>query len=151
LHFGGAAHPYDWKASGEGPHDSIYMSDTNPKSAASLPGVRLQVPIHFVKSSHFRVVYASGVWYGGDSQQNLHLTFFNERPPIPKKLVFNLSEQGMIVSEDAAQRESKEGIVREIEIDVVLSVQAAVEFHKTLGENLKAIQSIHKNETTASK
>jgi len=128
------------------------MSDKNPKSTASTLGVPLQMQIHFVKSSQFRVIHANGVWYGGDSQQNLHLTFFNERAPIPKKLVFNLNEQGMVVSEDATQRDSKEGIVREMEIDVVFSLQAAVEFHKTLGENLKAIQqSIPKNETPASK
>ncbi len=112
------------------------MSDTNVKSAASVRAI----PIHFVKSSQFRVIHASGVWYGGDSQQNLHLTFFNERGPIPKKLVLNLNEQGIVVSEDTAQRESKEGIVRELEVDVILSLQAALELYKTLGENIKALQ-----------
>jgi len=129
------------------------MSDTNPKIAASAPGVRFQMPIHFVKSSQFRVVHASGVWYSGDAQQNLHMTFFNERAPIPKKLVLNVNEQGVIMSEDMAQRESKEGVVREMEIDVIFSLQAALEFYKTLGENLKVIQAntIVKHETTASK
>jgi hypothetical protein len=125
------------------------MSDTKPKSAATAPGV--QMPIHFVKSSQFRVVHASGVWYSGDAQQNLHMTFFNERFPIPKKLVFNLNGQGVIISEDMAQRESKEGIVREMEIDVIFSLPAALEFYKTLGENLKMIQATAtQHETTAS-
>ena len=129
------------------------MSDTTPKSAAGAPGVRLQLPIHFVKSSQFRVVHASGVWYTGDAQQNLHMTFFNERAPIPKKVVLNVNEKGMIVSEDMSQRESKEGVIREMEIDVIFSLQAALEFYKTLGENLKVIQanSIAQHETTASK
>ncbi len=81
------------------------------------------------------------------------MTFFNERAPIPKKLVLNVNEQGVIMSEDMAQRESKEGVVREMEIDVIFSLQAALEFYKTLGENLKVIQAntIVKHETTASK
>ena len=81
------------------------------------------------------------------------MTFFNERAPIPKKVVLNVNEQGMIVSEDLTQRESKDGVIREMEIDVIFSLQAALEFHKTLGENLKVIQanSIVQHEPTASK
>ncbi len=53
------------------------------------------------------------------------------------------------MSEDMTQRESKEGVVREMEIDVIFSLQAALEFHKTLGENLNVIQAtnIVKHET----
>ena len=102
----------------------------------------IQMPVHFIKSPSFRVVHASGVWYGGDSQQNLHLTFFNERTPIPKKLVLNLDEQGMVVGEDLSKRDSKEGVIREVEVDIILSIPSAVEFYRTLGENLKVVKAI---------
>lgn len=121
------------------------MNNTNQKSdphAASAPTAKFQLPIHFIKSSNFRVIHASGVWYGGDSQQNLHLTFFNERNPIPKTLVVNIDEQGVVLGEDSSKRESKTGVVREMEVDVILSFPAAMELHKTLGENLKAIQEL---------
>lgn len=121
------------------------MSDTNQKSDPPTTGtttVKFQLPIHFIKSSHFRVIHASGVWYGGDAQQNLHLTFFNERNPIPKLLVVDLNKEGEILGEDLSKRESKQGIIREMEVDVILSLPAALELHKTLGENLKAIQEV---------
>ena len=121
------------------------MNNANQKSephAAGAPTAKLQLPIHFIKGSNFRVIHASGVWYGGDSQQNLHLTFFNERNPIPKTLVVNLNEQGAVLGEDISKRESKMGVIREMEVDVILSLPAAMELHKTLGENLKAIQDI---------
>jgi hypothetical protein len=102
----------------------------------------IQMPIHFIKSSQFRVIHASGVWYGGDAQQNLHLSFFNERSPIPKKVVLNLNEQGIVLSEDESKRDMKEGFIREVEVDVILSIPGAVEFYKTLGENLKALKAI---------
>jgi hypothetical protein len=112
-------------------------------AGAALPSPRtIPFPIHFIKSSCFRVVHASGAWYGGDSQKNLHLTFFNERTPIPKKTVLNLNEQGVVVGEDLSQRVLKEGVIRELEVDVVLSIPAAVEFYKTLGENLKSLKAI---------
>ena len=130
------------------------MSDTTPKSAQagqSVPEVQIQLPIHFIKSTQFRVIHANGVWFGGDMQQNLHLTFFNERNPIPRKLILNVNSKGIILGEDIIKRDTKEGVVREMEIDVVLSLQAAMELHKSLGENLKAFQKMksgkHKNES----
>jgi hypothetical protein len=101
-----------------------------------------QLTFHFVKSSGFRVIHATGVWYGGDPQQNLRLTFYNERNPLPDKIVVNLSEQGFIVNEDESKREIKDGFVREMEVDIVLSLAAAVDFYKSFGENLKAIKAI---------
>jgi hypothetical protein len=122
------------------------LGEAAPKDAPAdlaLSSTRtIPFPIHFIKSSCFRVVHASGAWYGGDSQKNLHLTFFNERTPIPKKVVVNLNEQGMVVGEDLSERITKEGAVREMEVDIVFSIPSAVEFYKTLGENLKALKAI---------
>lgn len=122
------------------------MSDLPKKEPAAANDVptRLQMPVHFIKSSCFRVVHANGVWYGGDNQSNLHLTFFNERNPIPKKVVVNVDERGAVIGEEVSQRISKQGIVREMEVDVVLSLQVAQELYMTLGENLKAFQSVAK-------
>src|SRR5580658_8297143 len=75
-------------------------------SLAASPTTPLK--IHFVKSSCFRVVHASGVWYCGDGQQNLHLMVYNERTAAPDMVVVNLNENGMVVGEDLSQRESKE-------------------------------------------
>lgn len=118
-----------------------FLKDTPANSSAMLRAT-IPMEIHFVKSSHFRVIHANGVWYGGDSQGNLHLTVFNERTAIPKKVVVNLNEQGLVISEDSSRRESKEGVVREMEADIVFSVPAAVEFYRTLGENLKNLKAI---------
>jgi hypothetical protein len=109
---------------------------------APSPPRTIQLPIHFIKSSHFRVIHASGVWYGADAQQNIHLSFFNERSPIPKKVVINLNEQGGVLGEDESKREIKEGFIREVEVDVIFSVASAVDFYRTLGENLKALKAI---------
>ena len=118
------------------------MTDSNSESPPI--GVQ-QLPVHFIKSTCFRVIHANGVWYGGDGQGNLHMTFFNERNPIPKTLVLNVDQNGTVVGE--TQRESKIGIVREMEVDIVLSFTVALEIYRTLGENLKSIQENIKNQT----
>jgi hypothetical protein len=117
--------------------DATQKPHTVPPAATKL---NVQLPVHFIKSTCFRVVHANGVWYGGDNQGNLHLTFFNERNAIPKLVVVNLDERGAVVSEDETKRESKKGMVREMEVDIVMSIQAAADLYQTLGENLKAIQ-----------
>jgi hypothetical protein len=123
------------------------MSDTTPKNQpnAKATGAKFQLPIHFIKSTNFRVVHANGVWYGGDNQGNLHMTFFNERSPLPKMVVVNLDETGHVVGEDESKREARPGVVREMEVDVVLSIQVATELYQTLGANLKSIQEALKN------
>jgi hypothetical protein len=119
-------------------------------TATTTPTVKFQLPVHFIKGTCFRVVHANGVWYGGDNQGNVHMTFFNERSPIPKMMVINLDGSGHVIGEDESKRETKNGIVREMEVDIVLSLQVAMELHQTLGENLKSIQAALK-QTVAEK
>lgn len=122
-------------------------TSTSLKLESQKRPIAQKLEIHFLKSDYFRVIHASGVWYGGDAQKNLHLTFFNERNPIPKKIVINLNDQGHVMGEDESQRDTKVGVIREMEVDVILSFQAAVEFHRTLGENLQAIEKATKDKT----
>jgi hypothetical protein len=122
------------------------MGETTLKDAPALTGAlpkhTTPLTFHFIKSSDFRVIHASGVWYGADPQQNLRLTFYNERQPLPDKVVININEQGLMVNEDESKREIRDGIVREMEVDIVLSMAAAVDFYKSFGENLKAMKAI---------
>jgi hypothetical protein len=109
------------------------MSNETPK----LQDIPNEIPIHFVKAAGFRVAHANGAWFGNDPQANLHLTFYNERSALPKTITVRLDEKGLFLGEDESKRESKTGIVREMEIDIVMSVEAATAFHEMLGNNLK--------------
>ena len=121
------------------------QDQVNALRAESASNLNRQVQIHFVKSSFFRVVHASGAWFSGDAQQQLHLTFFNERAPIPKTIIVNLNERGEGIGEDEAKRDSKAGAIREMEVDVVMSLEALENFYSILGQNLKILKQ---NKTT---
>jgi hypothetical protein len=110
------------------------MSD---KQQVATPAIPSEIAVHFVKSSAFRVAQANGVWFGTDPQGNLHLTFYSERSPIPKKMVLKLDENGLPIGEDESQRDAKTGVLREMEVDIVMSVPAATAFYEMFGQNLK--------------
>jgi hypothetical protein len=102
------------------------------------PALR-EMEFHFIKSTDFRVIHATGVWFGGDGQKNIHFTFYNERTPIPTKIVMLLDEKGHLVREEESKRESKAGMVRQMETDVVLSFENALSLYKGLEVNLRAV------------
>ena len=113
------------------------MSDAQQKALPT--EIPSELPIHFIKGNHFRVVHASGVWFGADPQGNVHLTFYNERTAIPQKIIIKIDQAtGLFTGEDESKRESKEGIVREMEVDIILSPIVAQGIFKKLQENITA-------------
>ena len=123
------------------------MSDLEPKSTSPASEMSTltdtsEMLFNFIKSLNFRAVHASGAWFGGDAEGNIHLTFFNERTPIPQEVVLVLNKKGEVVGENESKRKSREGMIREMEVDVILSVQAASHLHRLLGQNLENFKEL---------
>lgn len=116
-----------------------FMNEEKSQSSAKSA---IELPVHFIKSNFFRVVHSGGAWFGGDGHGNLHLTFFNERTAIPKSVILSVDEKGNVLAE--SHRDSKQGIVREMEVDVVFTFKDAVAFYHALGENIKSVQENQK-------
>lgn len=116
--------------------ESKTMSDSEQTSEAATP-IPTQIEFHFIKANHFRVIHADGAWFGSNAHGDIHLTFYNERGAIPKKVVLKTNDDGTLASEDLSLRETKNGVVRELEADVVMSLNAANHFHRVLGQNLE--------------
>ena len=111
---------------------------------------------HWIKSRFFRVVHADGAFGGISSRGYLHFSLYNERAAIPR-----LSERDLTVHADGkvtAGRErvveGREGVVREIEIEVLMDHRSAVEFFNWLKEKidiLETMQEEQKNDDKRSK
>ena len=97
------------------------MADEIPKS----------VEIHYLKANDFRVIHADGVWGGVAPRGYITMSVFSERNPIPRKMVFDVTPDGQLGP--VTDRDSKEGIIREVEVEVVMDVPLA----KSLVEWLK--------------
>jgi hypothetical protein len=92
-----------------------------------------KVRYHLLKSNSFRTIYADGVFGGVTPRLNISATFFNERHPLPDQMVHAIKEDGTISDEIRDERITRDGIVRELEANVIMDV----EFAKVLADWLK--------------
>lgn len=79
----------------------------------------------YIKAQLFRVVHADGVIGGLTPSGNLHVAFFSERPAIPRRLVYELNAAGQLGSELKDEKVSRDSIVRELDVDIHISLSVA--------------------------
>jgi hypothetical protein len=122
--------------------------DPGPKVASKNPLLR----VHFLKSNFYRVVHADGA-YGGISPQGLiQIYLYSERAPLPTSIGYALSADGQVGPEIPEARESRDGLVREIEVGATMTLQTAIAVHQWLGnkiEQLKAAQKERRGRRTS--
>lgn len=108
------------------------------------------VKLFHKKSGNFRVVHADGAWGGVNNTGIVHLTFFAEHPAIPTTVTYPLDKNGLMVN--TPTQECDEGQHREMEIDVALSLPAALQVQATLGNFIKvAIEQMNQMNEQAKK
>ncbi|CAN5529717.1 hypothetical protein BH20VER3_BH20VER3_08830 [soil metagenome] len=91
---------------------------------AALPEPEKWIQVYQEKANFFRVIHADGVWCSVSPAKLLHLTFYSERSPIPSKVFFPV-RNSVVENEDASKREVKKDWFREMEVDVVVTIEAA--------------------------
>ncbi|MCH7511734.1 MAG: hypothetical protein IIB19_05135 [Chloroflexi bacterium] len=92
----------------------------------------------FIKSNVFRVIHADGVWGGVGPHGHIQMAFFSERFPIPRRVDFELRE-GRLGQETG--RDTREGIVREIETEIIMNVAAATSLRDWLTTKIEEARS----------
>jgi hypothetical protein len=99
-----------------------------------------EIEFYFEKSHFFRVVHVDGV-VGGLSPDNrlIHMSVFSERAPVPKKTVHSIID-GVLGREILERREGKPGAFREVEVDLVLSLDTAVALRTWLDDKIGDIR-----------
>ncbi len=65
----------------------------------------------------------------------MHLAIFSERSPLPRTVVHNVAD-GVLGAEIESRRESKKGVFREIEADLVMSIETAIALREWLNERI---------------
>lgn len=92
---------------------------------------------HSVKGPCFRSIQADGAWGTVNPHGNIHLIFFNERSPVPQEASYDVNPDGTLGNEILSKRIGKTGIMREMEVDVILNLGAAMRVHKWLGDAIE--------------
>jgi hypothetical protein len=86
------------------------------------------VKFHYIKGNFFRVIHADGVIGGLTPHGGIFLSLYSERGAIPQVIEQSVNPDGTLG--DEKKREGKDGLVREVEVGVILNGRTA----KGIGE-----------------
>ena len=98
------------------------------------------VRFFYVKNALFRVVHVDGAIGGVTPRGLIHMAVFSERPAIPQSSEQEITAQGTLGAERG--KEGKEGIVRELDVDLILSKQSATDLRDWLSARLKELEGV---------
>lgn len=111
----------------------------------------------YIKGNLYRIVHADGVVGGIAPSGNLVFSFFNERLAIPQQVTHSIVLEGegvaKIAEEIRSQRVTRESLVREVEVGIVMDFNNVESLHRWLGEQLEKLRSVdeHKKRADRSK
>lgn len=108
---------------------------TNPASQ--------RLRFHYEKAGLHRVVHCDGV-YGGPSPsgQQLVLHFFSERRPIPKSVTAVFDPATGKVTDDATEKDQRDGVFREVETTAIMSLDVAQSLRKWLDQHIDTLEQL---------
>ena len=98
-----------------------------------------RITFEFDRSPFFRVVHSNGVWGGITPRQELSISFFSERWPTPRRVTHTLTEGGL---GPETKRDGSSNILRECEVEVLMSMEDAVVLHGWIGEKIEQWRKI---------
>lgn len=122
------------------------MSDSQQEQGMSASVSSLsprQINIQMSEGDGFRVFTADGAWFSGDPFKRIHLNFYQDRFPLPKAIQVTLDAQGKPVGSPTNADSSKNVVQREVGIDIVMTMEAATNFHEFLGKNIDAFTKMN--------
>jgi len=101
-----------------------------------------KVRFHHIKGNLFRVIHADGAVGGITPTGEIFFSLFNQRMPIPKLIVQGFTETGELGPEIMGEREIRDGIIREVEVGVIMNPTVAKQLRDWLDQNLQLIAQV---------
>jgi hypothetical protein len=99
-----------------------------------------KVKFHYIKSNDFRVIHTDGMFGGLTPTGDIFVSLFNQRPPIPQITVQAIKETGELGDEILAERVSKDGIIRQLEVGILMRPDVAEAMVKWLQDRLADVK-----------
>ena len=82
------------------------------------------VVFHYIKGTAFRTVHVDGALGAAAPSGHVHCSVYSERPAIPRIVKHKIDDDGNLLDESETI-DGKEGYVRELEVDLVMSADVA--------------------------
>lgn len=102
------------------------------------------VAFDYVKAPGFQSLRADGVIGGITPTERIHIAFYSERPAIPRRMSYELDENGGLGK--IVDIQSRNSIVREMSADVFLDLRAAETIYEWLGDQISALKEKKHND-----
>lgn len=114
-------------------------------SASRLPGERQKKTVRFdyIKSSCFRVIRVDGA-HGSPTPKGdgIQIALYSERNPIPRREEYALTEEGKLGKR--IHMRTRGAVVREVEVEAILSVEMAKQLESWLHERIRQIEELRR-------
>lgn len=95
---------------------------------------------HYIKSNAYRLVAIDGAYGGITPKGKIFAAVYTERVPIPQTVSYEVIGDNL-GEEIVEERTGKRGLVREVEIGMMLDLPTAQAFHVWLGEKIESLQA----------
>ncbi|SRR6266498_6155011 len=102
--------------------------------------------IQYQKGRHYRTVFADGAWAGVTPRTEIQFTLYKETLPSPEVTIHEVTPEGGLGKE--LERVQSQGLLRETEVNVVMSITTAMQFVNLLNG---MIQQVHKFQQESAK
>jgi hypothetical protein len=103
---------------------------------------RSEIKFDYIKSQYFRVIHADGAIGSVTPAGFIHFALYNERSAIPRQITHLVKPDGTLGERVFEETVGRETIVREMDVDVVLSITVAENLRKWLGEKIKEAKTL---------
>lgn len=110
-----------------------------------------QIGIHYLRSRHYRTINADGAQFGITPRGSLQFTLFTDQAPLAEYVLHEITPEGKLGK--PLEEVKKEGMVREVAVNVIMDINTAVSFLDVFQEILAKAQRIRskvQGEETAS-
>lgn len=115
------------------------MNDEQDKSYTA-PGIDFdnnRIYFDYIKSNYFRTVYVNGIFGGLSPKADIiNMSVYTERWPLPKQVVHKF-EESICKEEIREERVTRNAIVREVDVNLVFTIEQAKLIRKWLDEKIK--------------
>jgi hypothetical protein len=117
------------------------MSDKLSTVAADDLGQHLNqnddVVFHYIKGPDFRTIHVDGALGGITPKGFLHIAFYAERAAIPQQTTHRLTHEGQLGDEILEKRICKEGLVRQMETDLIMNEETTISLRDWLNTKIE--------------
>lgn len=93
--------------------------------------VSSRVNFDYIKGQYFRVIHTDGAIGGVTPRGLIHMSLFSERQAIPRRTVHPIKDD-KLGDELIPERTVRDAVVRELDVDVIMTVESAESLCKWL-------------------